>query len=329
MKTTHINLTQAPTHWLTRVPVLPGMLTNMIVKQRTAPKRLNNPKTPADYHMQYTDVDVHTPDGVRLSAWEILVPDSNKLAIVNHPLTCTRYGTETGLDGVPVEFLPMVKHLYDAGFNVLMYDQRGQGTSDGGVGKDAIGCEAPVGAGATEWQDLVGALNYAAQHPTLRDNSIALVTQCMGANSAFTAWGLAPEAFDLKKVKCMVAIQPTISYNMTSRYMRAKIRLDLTDAVQDAQEKQFGFGYANVLAHIDKVRVPVLFSQVRKDIYTFDEGTQRNDVEVIFDACPTEKEIVWIGANEETPFGTDKRFDGYGYFNVHPQELLAFLETHI
>ena len=215
--TKHPNLTRTPEGLLSRIPWVPNMLTNMIVNQRIAPKRLDNPKTPSDYGMEYTAVNIQTPDGVRLSAWEIVNPEANKVAIVNHPLTCTRYGTDTGLDGVTVEFLPMVKHLYDAGYNIIMYDHRGQGESDGGLGENAIGREVPVGAGVTEWQDLVGSLEYVAQHRVLGENRVVLITQCMGANAAITAWGKAPDAFDLSKVKCQVAIQPTLSYTAIFR----------------------------------------------------------------------------------------------------------------
>ncbi len=35
------------------------------------------------------------------------------------------------------------------------------------------------------------------------------------------------------------------------------------------------------------------------------------------------------GPNEAVPFGTGKRFEGYGYFNQHPEALLAFLERQL
>ena len=44
---------------------------------------------------------------------------------------------------------------------------------------------------------------------------------------------------------------------------------------------------------------------------------------------PTEKQLIWIGPDEAKPFGTGKRFDGYAYFNQHPEELLTFLATHV
>ncbi|NRB35566.1 MAG: hypothetical protein HRU31_12630 [Rhodobacteraceae bacterium] len=136
-------------------------LANQIVKMRVAPARLGNPKTPGDYGMAYNDVDIITDDNVRLSAWEIpAAVQSDRTVILNHPLTTTRYGSEAGLDGVSAEFLPMVKHMHDAGYNVVMYDHRGQGDSDGGLGKSAKGAEAPVGAGVTEWQDVVASLKH-------------------------------------------------------------------------------------------------------------------------------------------------------------------------
>ena len=149
------------------------ILVNQIVKMRVAPKRLENPKAPIDYGMAYTDVDIMTADNVRLSAWEIPAPTrSNKTVIVNHPLTTTRYGSDAGLDNVAAEFLPMIKHLHDAGYNIVMYDHRGQGDSDGGIGSAAKGTEALVGAGVTEWQDVAASLRYVLAHADFADDEI-------------------------------------------------------------------------------------------------------------------------------------------------------------
>lgn len=60
-------------------------------------------------------------------------------------------------------------------------------------------------------------------------------------------------------------------------------------------------------------------------MYTFNVETGHNDIQDIMDATPTEHEIVWIGPDQATPFGTGQRFDGYQYFNEHPKALLEFL----
>ena len=224
------------------------VLVNQIVKMRVAPQRLNNPKNPSDYGMKYSDVNIVTADNIRLSAWEIKSPQpSNVTVIVNHPLTTTRYGSEKGLDGVGAEFLPMIKHLHEANYNVIMYDHRGQGESDGGIGSNAIGAEAPVGAGVTEWQDVSASLRYVLNHSDFSDDEIIFLSQCMGANATFLAWKEEPELFDNPQIKGIIANQPTLSYEMTDRFIRAKTGLDLVDKVLAKQTKDFGFGFAKAL----------------------------------------------------------------------------------
>lgn len=302
------------------------VLANQIVKMRVAPARLSNPKNPGDYGMAYSDVDIMTNDNVRLSAWEIPAEArSDRTVILNHPLTTTRYGSEAGLDGVSAEFLPMVKHLHDAGYNVVMYDHRGQGDSDGGLGRNAKGTEVPVGAGVTEWQDVVASLQYVLDHTDFGDDEIIFMSQCMGANATFLAWQNAPELFANPQIKALVANQPTLSYNMTDRFIRAKTGLDIVDRVLETQRAKYGFGFANALETVPSVTVPILFAQVERDQYTFNTATGQNDIQEIIDASTTEREIIWIGPEHPNAFGSGLRFDGYQYFNQHPEQLLDFM----
>lgn len=324
-----INLAPTSGGVLARLPFVKRFFTKVVLGQRVGPKRQGLPETPADHGMDFQAVDITASDGVRLSAWEIPAEQPVGLVIINHPLLCTRYGSVEGMDGVPVAFLPMIKHLHDAGYSVLTYDQRGQGESDGGVGKSAKGLEAPVGAGALEWQDAVGVLQYVSQNDDYMNLDIALLSQCMGANAILAAWQQVPDAFDLDRIKCQVLVQPTISYNMMSRLTERKLKMDLAAAVEAAQRKEYGFGFANALETIGSVKVPVLFAQVKGDVYTTNAATGVNDVELIFDRCPTPKELVWIGPDQPRAFGTGQRFDGYNYFNDHPEELLEFLAANI
>ena len=313
--------------WFTNpLDVRDSILVDQIVKMRVSPKRLGNPKNPGDYGMNYSNVDIVTTDMVRLSAWEILSPQPSDITvIVNHPLTTTRYGSETGLDGVAAEFLPMIKHLHEANYNVVMYDHRGQGDSDGGIGSKAKGVEAPVGAGVTEWQDVAASLRYVLEHPKFFDDQIVFLSQCMGANATFLAWKNEPQLFSNPQIKGIIANQPTISYKMTDRFIKAKTGLNLVDKVLDKQVEKFGFGFAEVLDYVPSVTVPVLYAQVKKDIYTFNEETQQNDIEEIMDVTPTKNKVVWIGPNQKNSFGSGSRFDAYQFFNKHPGDLINFI----
>jgi pimeloyl-ACP methyl ester carboxylesterase len=303
-------------------------LAERIVDLRVAPARLENPRTPADYGMEYRDVDITTADNVRLSAWEIpAATPSGKTVIVNHPLLTTRYGSDEGLDGVAAEFLPMVKHLHDAGYNIVTYDFRGQGDSDGGIGSAAIGTETPVGVGVLEWQDVAASLRYVLDSPEFGNDEIVLLSQCMGANATFLAWQEEPELFANPQIKGVIANQPTLSYDFSDRYIRANaFGLNLVDDVLRVQQDKYGFGFADTVNYVPSVTVPVLYAQVKKDVYTFDKETGQNDIQKIMDATPTEHDIVWIGSDQEIAFGSDARFDAYQYFNTHPEELLDFVE---
>jgi len=305
------------------------VLVNQIVKMRVAPERLENIKNPSDYGMNYIDVNIVTADNLRLSAWEIKSPQpSNVTVIVNHPLTTTRYGSEKGLDGVNAEFLPMIKHLHEANYNVITYDHRGQGDSDGGIGSKAIGTEAPVGAGATEWQDVSASLRYVLDHSDFSDDKIIFFSQCMGANATFLAWKEEPELFDNPQIKGIIANQPTLSYEMTDRFIRAKTGLDLVDKVLAKQTKDFGFGFAKALDYVPSLTVPVLYAQVEKDVYTFNQETGRNDITELMDATPTANNVVWIGPDQDIPFGNGQRFDAYQFFNSNPEPILEFVRKH-
>jgi uncharacterized protein len=48
-------------------------------------------RRPDDYGMEYEDAFFPAADGVPLEAW-FIPADSDKLLIVNHPMTCNRYG---------------------------------------------------------------------------------------------------------------------------------------------------------------------------------------------------------------------------------------------
>lgn len=103
--------------------------------------------------------------------------------------------------------------------------------------------------------------------------------------------------------------------------------MDLAEAVETQQEKQFAFRFADVPKDVQSMMVPVLFAQVRKDHYIYDYETGKNDIELIYNLILTEKEMIWIGEEQGKPFGNEERFDAYQYFNKYPEQMLAFLEA--
>ncbi|MGZ7242404.1 alpha/beta hydrolase family protein, partial [Streptococcus pyogenes] len=78
--------------------------------------------------------------------------------------------------GFEVNFLPELKHLHDAGYNIITYDIRNHGRS--GVGSGGLS-----GIGLLECRDVVGSVRYAKSRPDTKDMRVGIYSRCMGANS--------------------------------------------------------------------------------------------------------------------------------------------------
>ena len=161
-------------------------------------------KTPDDYEMTgWQDIYFPSDDGTPLEGWYIPVKggESDKLILFNHPLPMSCAGFQghfgepgSSFDAVEIDFVIQMKHLTDAGYNVLAYDLRNHGTSsaaNGGI----------CGIGRYEWRDCVGVKKYVDSHPTLSKMKLGLYSQCTGGNAQFEAIYRHPELFD--DVVCM------------------------------------------------------------------------------------------------------------------------------
>lgn len=88
----------------------------------------DQPITPADRGCDYQDVFFHAEDGVKLHGW--WMPAKKEAAgtvVYSH-----------GNAGSVAYHLPFVTWLVDAGYNVLLYDYRGYGKSEGDVTKAGL-----------------------------------------------------------------------------------------------------------------------------------------------------------------------------------------------
>lgn len=105
-------------------------------------------------------------DGVRLAGWlAVASPDAPSVILVH------------GFKGTRAAMLPWARFLFAAGYNVLLYDSRGCGESDGWG----------IGLGATEPDDVIGAVRYLESLPDLRDNRFGVLGISLGAGDALLA----------------------------------------------------------------------------------------------------------------------------------------------
>jgi pimeloyl-ACP methyl ester carboxylesterase len=136
----------------------------------THPARQALDANPGTLGLKYQDIVFKSRvDGLTLQGWLIPAVGSRKTVIFAHG-----YGENRLNNGVPI--LPIAKHLADTGYNVLMFDFRGHGESEGNL----------TSVGQYEVRDLLGAIDYVAAQPGLNEQ-IILFGFSMGASTAIMA----------------------------------------------------------------------------------------------------------------------------------------------
>lgn len=276
-------------------------------------------ETPKDYGLEFEDVTFHTEDGVELAAWFIPAAGSDKLIICNHPATLNRYGFPGHLkpwsdfQNVEVKFGKVHKALHDAGYNVLAYDLRNHGDSDG-VADNAWGQGF-----SDEYKDVLAAFDYVKSQGQLKDMKIGLFNPCAGGNAAMHAMTKNPEYFE--DVKAFVCAQPA-SINIMSKVSLDAMGLGaFHDILGEEIEKIIGVPLGKMTPHLHakNVTMPTYIVQNKDDVWTLPE-----DVQATYDLIPGEnKKLHWIGV------GDTRRFIGYNFFGEHPETMVEFFDKHM
>ncbi len=285
-----------------------------IARQIGFPFRAPLLKNPGDYGLDFRNVSFPSEDGIPLEAWFIPCEGSDKIIIANHPLWFNRYGLPGHLEpwkslGGPlnafeVDYVPDYKILHENGYNVLAYDLRNLGLS--GVANGGIGS-----GGRFEARDVIGSIEYVRSQPALKHMTIGLFSRCQGCNATFYAMKESPETFE--GVRCLVGPQP-LSVRIAVEQILAAVGLE--GHVEDVGRElrlinSFSLDEMSPVSFAKHVRIPTFLYQVRDDALTRPE-----DVEAMFSNIPVpDKELFWID-------GTKSRWDGYLYFQRHPEKML-------
>lgn len=290
---------------------------NMLAQGLSVPPRTPILRTPEEYGMEYEEISFTTADGVKIEGWYIPA-DSNKIIISNHFSPANRYGFAghqepfTYAGGFEVNFLPRYKALHDAGYNVLAYDLRCHGKSEGGE-------KGITGVGYFEWQEVLASLDYVRKRSETSEMDISLMSMCMGANATLNAMEKDPAAFE--GVKSLLAIAPLKGKTTIERNCE-NMGIDTKEGVGAFEPIYTGITGLKVEDHniIPKaafIKIPTFYLQVRNDM-----NSRWTDVQEMYDNTPVEdKKIFYV---EETPW----RFHGYTYFSEHPEQMIEWFDTH-
>jgi len=131
----------------------------------------DQPATPANWGFKFENIDFKSADGTRLHGW--LIPKRGKTAkgtvVFSH-----------GNAGSVGHHLGFVIWLAEAGYNVLMYDYRGFGKSEGSVDRRGM------------VDDVKAAFAYATQRKDLDANRLVSYGHSLGGAKSVTALGETP-----------------------------------------------------------------------------------------------------------------------------------------
>lgn len=290
------------------------MKQNFILKQMANffEKVERNPitKTPKSIGLDFEEITFKSEDNVTLKAWYIPSKKSNKLVIFNHFMLGNKAGAPPNKDwgNITVDFMPIYKHLVEAGYSIFTYDLRNHGTSE-------IYQNGKLGLTSVEYKDVIAAVQFAKQN--YPDNEFYLYSQCYGTVSTIRAIGESPEVF--KDIRAFINIQPLVPSAFVEAISRKfNIWDDKSLSIFEKQlEKRTGYTFKDVKIPSESVKIPTLTIQVFKDW-----RTTPSSIEYIHDNLGTnDKKLLWINDEEE-------RLEGYNYFGKKPEEMLNWFNNH-
>lgn len=140
----------------------------MIASGLTKYDRRDQEDNPGSHGLEYEEVEFTSRDGeITLEGWYLPGQSDKPTIIFVHGIGSTRSGNNL------VEF---ASEMVDKGYNILMFDMRGHGTSGGDR----------VSGGYYEQQDVLGAYDYLVERGT-PSGSIGLLGVSMGAGTGILA----------------------------------------------------------------------------------------------------------------------------------------------
>lgn len=216
--------------------------------------------TPQALGLSFEEVTLTTADAVRLHGWWVPAPNARLTLLHFH-----------GNAGNISHRLQLLQLFHELGLNVLLFDYRGYGRSDG----------RPTEAGLQ--QDAAAAWSYLTQHRGLAPEDIVLHGQSMGG--PFAAWlaGRArPAALVLESTFTSVPDMAAQLYGWLPARWLARLRLDTLSALAE-------------------VRCPVLVIHSRADeIIPYAHG------ERLYAAAREPKRQLAIGGDHNAGFWTSR-----------------------
>ncbi|KZZ84957.1 alpha/beta hydrolase [Bacillus sp. SJS] len=143
-------------------------LSSYIIWRAMHPPKIALKKHPENYGIRTEEVQFSSSDGLSLKGWWMPAGNSKKVVVFSHAYGLNRYN-------MPFPIFDLVKVFQSQGYNVLMYDFRNAGESDGNETTIAL----------KEQLDLNGAIEFVKAEKNM--DHIVLIGWSMGASTSLLA----------------------------------------------------------------------------------------------------------------------------------------------
>ncbi|MEO0973256.1 MAG: alpha/beta fold hydrolase, partial [Pseudomonadota bacterium] len=270
--------------------------------------------SPANYGLDYEEVEFQASDGVTLRGWLIAGGTDRVIVQTHFGVQCNRAGWSAKGRGPvkpwkrDINFLRQAEYLSRRGYSVLMYDIRGHGSSD-------IGTTPWVSWGPEEARDVVAAVDYISNRDDFRSAPIGLLSICMGSAATTYAYGL-HELSTRENVRALVAVQPLL-YRYFVEALGMPGFIERAAAAVSRERLGFELSAPNFIDHASKVSVPTLVLQNQNDPWT-----NLDMVRAYTDALSTEKELRLVDLEKN-------RFAAYEHLGHAPESFVDWFDKHV
>jgi fermentation-respiration switch protein FrsA (DUF1100 family) len=230
-------------------------------------------------------------DNTRISGWFFRAAGANAESPAPAVVLC--HGIWTGRR----ECLPLALRFRDAGYNVLCFDFRAHGLSDGRF----------ISVGHLETNDVLGAVQYVGERPEVDGGRIGVIGFSMGAAATIQAAARCPA------IAAVVADSAYASFVDAARYsFRVVTRMPHSPILS-----QMAMQWAKWIVHVDAMQLrpvdvigrisprPVML--IHGDL---DEIVPVGHASLLFKAAEEPKEL-WIAADAHHVGARDHDPDGY------------------
>lgn len=223
--------------------------------------------TPADFGLEYVDVEFPSRDGLMLQGWWLEGDEGESVIIVVH-------GSEGNRAHPADRNLGIAGGLVNHGYNVLVFDMRGHGESEG----------KQISAGYHERYDVLGAIDHIAQRGI--EGRIGVLGLSMGAATSLMA---AAESEEIAAVVADGGYADIVSIFESEFSARSSLPGFFIPIILFAANKMYDIDFAAIKPEeaVSKLSVPVFIIHGEQDdmvpvahAYRLREASQHPDSEL-------------------------------------------------